>query len=89
MSGLAPVWVALIRSLMGAGIAALTVYASLSAEGSADAEGKIWAAVLAAAAYITTRGGIEGIFDQNTKPDMNHPPATDVDNLPKPAELDN
>ena len=86
MSSLAPIWVALIRSLMGAAFAGFTVYTTLSVEGSASQEAMIWSSVAAGIAYITTRGGIEGIFDQNTKPDMNHPPATNVDNLPDKPE---
>ena len=82
MSSLAPIWVAIIRSLMGAAFAGFAVYTALATEGSASQEAMIWASVSAAISYIATRGGIEGIFDQNTKPDMNHPPATNLDNLP-------
>lgn len=86
MSSLAPILVAFIRAIMGAAFAAFTVYTTLSIEGSADDKAMVWTSIAAALSYIATRGGIEGIFDQNTKPDMNHPPATDVDNLPDPPK---
>lgn len=87
MSSLAPIWVALIRAVMGAAFAAFTVYVTLVGDGDISGR-RLFAAVAGAAvSYIATRGGIEGIFDQNTKPDMNHPPATTVDNLPDPPKV--
>lgn len=84
MTNYAPILVALIRAVLGAAFAAFAVYVTLI--GSNLDGSRVLAATLGAfVAYIATRGGIEGILDQNTKPNQNNPPASDLDG-PRPDD---
>lgn len=82
MQHLDPILVALIRAGMGAAFAAFAVYVTLIGSGL-DGQRILAATLGAAVSYIVTRGGIEGILDQKSKPDMNKPPASELDDLDK------
>lgn len=76
-----PLVVAIIRALYiacGTGAAvALATWATTD-----DPKTIIIATGTAFLGILGFRGGGEGIFDQLTKPDMNVPPASNLDNLP-------
>ncbi len=75
-----PFTVALFRAALGAIMAGATVFMATWSTTN-DVKTITIATLGAMISYIVSRGGIEGVFDQRTKPDMNVPPATDLDNL--------
>lgn len=77
-----PLVVALIRAAYGAlGTGAAVALATWATTN--DPKTIIIATGTAVLGILGFRGVGEGVFDQRTKPDMNRPPATNMDNLPE------
>lgn len=75
---LPPIAVAFLRSLVGAFLLAGTYYFANDVE-------LLSKTVLGIGfGYVALRAGVEGWYDQATKPDQNHPPASELDNLADP-----